>query len=133
MDRRPGVRGRDLRRALAANKPLQAFPRADGFHVVGARSAERTLLVIRGLQADTRLERRADPSQGLEVPQRRMHGQSPGMDLVDRHMDVQVIGVRVHGTDALILAESECLDDPVFDRHKRRRIGSSPGGNDSSR
>jgi hypothetical protein len=70
------------------------------------------------------LQTLADGSQGLVIAIGIVDGKCLGVDLVDGHMDVQVVGVGVHRAHALMLAETQCVADFILDaaQNLKRRL-----------
>ncbi len=116
MQVRPGLRGLDLLQAFALDPAKQAFDACMTFHIGRAilRAALLRLVVVT-LQAVVEFQPLAKLAQDLVVVVGRVDRIAGGVNLVDRNMDVQVVGVVVNGTDTLVIAVAEPLANARLD------------------
>ena len=89
-------------------------------------------LVVDLLQAVFDLKLVAKLAQDVVGVERLVDGVAGRVNLVDRDVDVQVVGVVVDGADALVFAETDDGADALFDGLQGRGVGFLAGreGND---
>ena len=113
----PGLRALDLVQALALDPPDQAFHASMPLHVcrptLGTASAR---FVVVWLQSVVVLQGRAKLGQRPMRVVRLVHREPRRVNLVDGDVDVQIFGVVVNGTDALMLAVAQSRADAFLDR-----------------
>jgi hypothetical protein len=117
-----------LFQAFAPDPAEQAFDARVPLHVVGPVLGPAFLcLVVVALQPVLAFQLLAELAQRLVVAVRVVDRVAGRVDLVDGDVQVQVVGVVVHGTDALMLAVAQSLADSPLDRLQRRRVGLLAG------
>ena len=89
--------------------------------------------MIRALKAKLVLELAADRGERVVVPERGMDGKSLWMDLADRNVDVDVVGVAVNSAHPLVLTEPERVNATLLDEAQCRRVRLLPVGKEKSR
>jgi hypothetical protein len=106
------LRALDLFQAFAPDPAEQALDARVPFHVVGPVLGPALLcLVVVALQPVLAFQLLAELAQRLVVAVRVVDRVAGRVNLVDGDVQVQVVGVVVHGTDALMLAVAQSLAD----------------------
>ncbi|CAJ0718606.1 hypothetical protein LMG7143_04463 [Ralstonia thomasii] len=108
----PTVRIAQLVDALGLNPAEQALHTGVRLHIASAvlRSVFLRHVVVR-LQAKLALQSGAYAPKSFVVVVGSVDGAALGMDLVDRHMHVKVVGVVMYGADSLVLAVTQCVSN----------------------
>jgi hypothetical protein len=120
----PALRALDWFQAFAPDPAEQALDARVPLHVVGPVLSPALLcLVVVALQPVFAFQLLAELAERLVVAVRVVDRVAGRADLVDGDVQVQVVGVVVHGTDALMLAVTQSLADSPLDRLQGRRVG----------
>jgi hypothetical protein len=123
----PGLRALDLVQAFALDPADQAFDAGMPLHV--GRPVFGTALawfVVVPLQPVIAFQGRAKLGQRTMRVVRFVHRVPGRVNLVDGDVDVQVVGVVMNGTDALMLAITQPGADTLFNRLEGVGAGCSP-------
>jgi hypothetical protein len=113
----------DLFQAFAPDPAEQALDARVPLHVVGPVLGPALLcLVVVALQPVLAFQLLAELAQRLVVAVRVVDRVAGRVNLVDGDVQVEVVGVVVHGTDALMLGVAQSLADSPLDRLQRRLV-----------